>query len=187
MEVCIDKLDHAISQVQLIADGYDPVTHQPAGENSILNNPELIREMFFIKDVLDEVRRNGGFIGKKPSKSARQDFPIEALQSFCYEDDKAITRFVEQLNANLDEVRYKKLSYKTICDWLKMNMYLEEQYDENSGKIVSVASERGNMIGIYSEDRTSSRGISYKLNLYTKEAQEFIVRNMEAILNGEVM
>ena len=59
------KLETAIVYLQRIADGNNPINNLPADEDSVLNNPNVIRFMFFVKDVLEEVKRNGGYNGKK--------------------------------------------------------------------------------------------------------------------------
>ena len=45
--------------------------------------------------------------------------------------------------------------------------------------------EKGSQIGIRSERRISSRGAEYVLVIYGKQAQEYIVQNMEKIIYGE--
>ena len=69
MDIDIKKLDTAILYLQRIAEGNNPVNNMPAEEDSVLNNPNVIRCMYFVKEVLEEVKRNDGFIGKKPKKS----------------------------------------------------------------------------------------------------------------------
>lgn len=56
------KLNLAINYVQRIAEGRNPVNNLPSEEDSIMNDPNIIRCMFFIKEVLEEIRRNGGLI-----------------------------------------------------------------------------------------------------------------------------
>ena len=48
--------------LQRIADGNNQVNNMPAKEDSVLNNPNVIRCMYFVKEVLEEVKRNDGFI-----------------------------------------------------------------------------------------------------------------------------
>ena len=62
------KLETAIVYLQRIADGNNPINNLPAEEDSVLNNPNVIRCMFFVKEVLEEVKRNNGYIGKKSKK-----------------------------------------------------------------------------------------------------------------------
>lgn len=64
-KIDLKKLDVAISYVQRIAEGHNPVNNMPAEEEAVLNNPNVIRCMFFIKEVLEEVRSNDELIGNK--------------------------------------------------------------------------------------------------------------------------
>lgn len=186
MDIDIKKLDTAILYLQRIAEGNNPVNNMPAEEDSVLNNPNVIRCMYFVKEVLEEVKRNDGFIGKKPKKSEKAEFPIESVESFIYQEDKPITRFIEQLNSAIDEIRFQKLSYKPIQQWLKLNGYIEEKVFEQFGKSYNVPTQKGESIGIRSEVRKSMRGVDYMATIYGKEAQEFIVKNIEKIMTGEV-
>lgn len=180
------KLETAILYLQRIADGKNPVNNMPAEEDTILNNPNVIRCMFFVKEILEEVKRNGGFIGGKPKKSAKEDFPLEALKHFVYREDKTISRFIEQVNEAVDDTVYQKLSYRPISQWLKLNGFLAEEYSQEYHKTMTVSTERGTGIGIRSEKQTNAQGVGYIRIIYGKQAQEFLVQNMEMILNGEV-
>ena len=183
--VDMKKLETAIVYLQRIAEGNNPINNTPADEDSVFNNPNVIRCMFFVKEVLEEVKRNNGYIGKKSKKSDKVDFPIEVLASFSYKEDKAISKFVEQINETVDENVYKKVNYKTITQWLKLNGFLQEEYSQEFCKNITVPTEKGSQIGIRSERRNSSRGVEYMLVIYGKQAQEYIVRNMEKIIYGE--
>lgn len=178
------KLETAILYLQRIADGNNPVNNMPVKEDSVINNPNVIRCMYFIKEVLEEVRRNGGYIGRTQKKSDLPDFPLDVLDGFVYKEDKPITRVVEQINELIDTAVYRKLSYRPVTQYLKQNGYLEEVNTE-SGKNVTGVTEMGNAMGIYSEKRISMRGQEYMAILYGKKAQEFIVSHMAEIIAGE--
>lgn len=180
------KLKTAITYLDRIADGNNPVNNQPAPEDSVLNDPNVIRCMFFVKEVLESVKRNGGVVGGKSKGQGKNDFPVEVLNDFEYQSDKPITKLIEQFNEKIDEDIYKKLSYKTITDWLKANAYLVEEYSEKYQKNVTVPTDKGKQIGIISEERVSTRSGDYIVVIYTKSAQEFIVSKIELIINGEV-
>ncbi|MCD8149956.1 MAG: hypothetical protein LUE92_10430 [Clostridiales bacterium] len=179
------KLDMAIVYLQRIADGNNPVNNVPAEEDSVLNNPNVIRCMYFVKEVLEEVRRNGGFIGSKSRKNQKAAFPPEALSAFIYQEDKSISKIVAQINEAVDDTVYQKLSYKPIVQWLKKNEFLTEKVNRESGKTQTLPAEKGTQIGIRAERRVSFNGAEYFLVLYDRQAQEFIVDNMETILHGE--
>lgn len=181
------KLETALIYLQRIADGNNPINNLPADEDSVLNNPNVIRCMFFIKDVLEEVKRNGGYIGKKARRSDKLEFPIEMLKSFVYREDKAISRFVNQLNEGLDVNIYKKLNYKSITQWLKINGFLQEEDNIEFKKIITMPTQKGTQLGIRAERRSNGSGMNYIILIYGKQAQEYIVQNIEKILRGEVV
>lgn len=182
----IKKLETAIIYLQRIAEGNNPINNMPAYEDTVLNDPNVIRCMFFVKEVLEEVKRNGGYIGKKAKKSDKVEFPMEILDDFSYKEDKAISKFVEQINELIDQNVYKKLSYRSIIKWLKLNNFLQEVHSEDFNKVITLPTEKGIQLGIRAERRSNSRGVEYMLVIYNRQAQEYIVENLDAILYGEV-
>lgn len=180
--VDVKKLETAILYVQRIADGKNPVNNMPANEDSILNNPNVTRCMFFVKEVLEEVKRNGGYIGRKAKKIGKQPFPVEKIAEFVYKEDKTITKLVGQFNEMVDLDIYKKLRYTSILNWLKENEFLYEEYSEEFQKRITLPTEKGTQIGIRSERRRGQYE-EYMVVIYGRSAQEYIVNNIESILN----
>ena len=183
----MQKLMTSITYLDRIADGKNPVNNTPVPDDSILNDPNIIRCMFFVKEVLEAVKRNSGVVGGKNKEPAKMDFPFDVLSAFEYKEDKPITKLVDQFNEMVDVNIYKKLTYKPIRDWLKAKEYLEEQYFEKYHKNILIPTEKGKKLGIVSEERISITRPDYIVLIYTKPAQEFIVNNIENILNGEVV
>lgn len=181
------KLETAILYLQRIADGKNPVNNMPAEEDTVLNNPNVIRCMYFVKEVLEEVKRNNGCVGKGVKRRDKQEFPMEALAAFAYREDQAISNLVRQINESVDDRVYRKLTYKPIVQWLKLNGFLIEEFSQEFNKPTTLPTEKGNRLGIRAEKRYSSQGAGYMQILYGKQAQEFIVRNLETILNGREM
>lgn len=180
------KLEKAILYAQRIADGCNPVNNAPVEEDSVLHNPNVIRCMYFIKEVLEEVHKNRGFVGGKPKNSDKQSFPLEVRHLFTYKEDKAISRVVEQINEPLDEYTYQKLSYKTVTKWLLRQGYLYEQvYEKYENKTFKVPTHKGLQLGIRTEERVRADGAGYVITLYGQQAQEFIVDNLEAMILSE--
>ena len=52
----MEKLENALFLVNRMADGKNPLNDNPYEENSVLNDPTIIRCMFFVKDVLTSVK-----------------------------------------------------------------------------------------------------------------------------------
>lgn len=178
----LEKLENALTYVERIADGKNPINNDIADNDDVMNNPIIIRSMFFIKDVLAELKNNNGIIGKA-NGTRRKAFPMEALSNYQYTGVKTITRLAEQLNAGIDEKIYKKLSYRTVTDWLKKNSYLIETEDEQLGKKVTLTTEKARAIGITHSLQTSMSGTSYYRIEYDKQGQEFVVQNLPAMVD----
>ena len=180
------KLDTAISYIKRMAEGNHPVTNRPAEDDSVINNPNVIRCMYFIQEVLEQVKSNNGVIVTK-KKKGRLPFPFEVLKEYRYEKDKSISHIISQIGELVDNPEVKMISYKPITDWLKSADYLGEKIDMLSGKKTTIPTTKGEQLGIYMEERISMRGDSYQVVMYNKRAQEFLVENLEAILNGEII
>ncbi len=178
----VEKIEKTIVYVNRIAYGKDPVTDVLANDGDVLNNPDVIRCMFFIKDVLSAVKNNGGVIGRTV-KTKKKPFPLDSLSSFQYQEKKTITKLTEQLNAQINTNEYTKLQYKAVTDWLKRNEYLTEAEDDTLGKKVTISTEKGNLVGITHSLQTSMSGISYYRVEYDRAGQEFVIRNLPAMLN----
>lgn len=187
----LKKLDVAILYLQRITEGKNPVNNMPATEDDVLNNENVIRCMEFVKEILEEVKGNDGYVGRKPRSrkddSNKAPFPIETLKLFKYESDKAISVFEKQLNALVDTNMYQTVSYKQIRNWLIENGYLEYKLFAPLEKEFIMPTKKGEEIGVRADFRASKRGNDYIVTMYNQNAQEFIVKNMEKILNGEVI
>ncbi len=182
-EIDKSKLDTAITYIQRIADGMDPVSNHTAEENSVLNNPNVIRCMFFVRDVLQEVRDNNYTIGKKAkkSKTLKEPFPLDVLQFFKYYNDCGISRLVTRINEMVDVDVYEKLSYRPIVAWLKTNNYLTDEIDPVKGSKATRPTEKGREIGIYTEEKINSVGAAYIAVNYNEEAQRFVIDHLTEI------
>jgi len=177
------KLETAIMYLQRITEGHNPVNNMPVEDDSVISNPNVMRCMAFVKDVLEELKQNDGYIGRRPRKSRgdKPSLPLECLEKFKYSGDKTITKFVDQICKLYDVSKYERLTYEPITKWLKHNAYLYERYDGEFNKKVTEPTEKGIELGIVSERRLEKEA-GYILITYKKEAQEFIIQNMDKIL-----
>ena len=180
------KLEIAIQYLQRITEGHNPVNNIPVDDDSAIKNPNVVRCMLFIKEVLEEVKRNDGYIGRRPRTnrdSSKQEYPLDALKEFRYSEDKSVSRLVDQFNGLTDLTVFQKLTYKPIIAWLKQNGYLRDEQDEGTSKKHTLVTEKGSEVGIKSELRKDSKGQEFIYITYSRTAQEFIVSNMDKILS----
>lgn len=182
----MSRLDVAIKYIQRIADGCNPVSNEPVEDDAVLNDPNVIRCMFFVKDVLEEVRRSNGVTGSKRAKPRKEPFPFEILKHFQYQEDKTISHLLDQIHAPAEGLDIKRISPQTITGWLKTAGYLTVEYCQEVRKESTLPTQKGRDLGIYTEVRTYGAN-SYVTVIYNRQAQEFLVMNFEAIVNGEVV
>ena len=186
--VDLKKLEVAIKYVDRISKGCNPVNNLPLEEKEALNNPNVMRCMEFIKEVLTVVEQNDGVIGK--IEQVLQDkytgFPYEILKDFKYEEDKQITYLIKQIYAPIMDENIKMIPTKRITDWLIQAGYLQEEFSEKYDKKVKVVTEKGKELGLYNEKR-EARGMHYLAVVYGKKAQEYIVNNFKQIVEKKYL
>ena len=182
-KVDLTKLDVAIKYVERIADGRNPVNNVPLENNDILNNPNIIRCMYFIKDVLEEVQNNGGVIGGKSGKEPALPFPIEILDRFSYVEDKSITHVLNQIYEPIAESNIKKVSVTKVTAALKDDGYLLDELNPETGKTRKVPSVKGKELGIYMLEREYN-GRMYQSVTYNRNAQEYVVSLVRKLAEG---
>lgn len=179
-----EKLDRALIYLDRIANGNNPVSNLPVEEDTVLNNPNVIRCMYFVKEVLQEVKRNGYAVGAKGKKQAKKDFPYEVLNQYRYYEDTTITKVLGQINQMIDTEVYKKIKVNSVMNWFVDNNYLYEELDEKTRKKKRKATEKGYQIGIRNENREFN-GREYLAVVFSKQAQEFIVNNLQQMIDRE--
>lgn len=75
-----------------------------------------------------------------------------------------------------------KLRATQLTSWLVSNGYLVE-LEGKTGNTCKSATEKGKRVGITSEKRVNSKGEQYIINLYDKNAQQFILTNVIPKIN----
>lgn len=177
----LEKLDKAIIYAERMADGRVPYSNQPT-ENEVLNNPNVIRSMFFIKEVLEEVRANNGVVGRriKKAKAKALDFPFEVLERFQYQSDKSIAYLMGQFKELSNDTDVTIISAPMVNKWLDANGFITKAVVNDSGRECWIPTDKGEALGLTTE-RKGDPGREYILTIYTKPAQEFLAKNLQRI------
>ena len=97
----------------------------------------------------------------------------------------ALSKFINRINELADADNVKKLSFKIYASWLIFCNILEEYSYE--GKNTKRPTAFGTKVGISVEQRNSLNGNVYQAVVYNKAAQQFLIRNFDKFLNGEVL
>lgn len=184
-QVDLRKLDIAIAYVRRMSEGKHPVTNRPVQDDHILDDPNVIRCMQFIGDVLEQVRVNKGIIAGRVPRSQRDPFPFQVLENFKYEKDKPVSLLMRQIVELTGNRSTQSPGVKAVTNYLKAAGYLCEEVNPENNRKKTCITERGRAFGLYENHKISGRGEEYDVIMYGRHAQEFIVNNLERIVNGE--
>ncbi|MDR3344275.1 MAG: hypothetical protein LBT21_01570 [Oscillospiraceae bacterium] len=197
----IEVLIHAKSYIDALAAGRDPMTDEVLEEDSLLNNVRLTRCFFYVSGVLQKVIDNGGEVTapRKASSPKRSDLPPfrisdEQKGAIWLADELSAAKFTKAINAAVPEVdKMRLLKSRAITDFLVQDGYMRsEKYTDNAGKVKNqrVPTPSGEREGISARWVDSATHGRYFGIFYNKEAQQFILDNLDEIIgisNGEIV
>lgn len=177
-----EKLHHAKHYIDSLANGLNPLDGTPIPEQDIVNNVKISRCLFFVSDVLR--KQLDGHEPKKVSEKDKKLFYITEEEKLQYVPSKTpipASGISYKVNEILDEKKMRKVSYRTITTWL-VKVGLMEEEDISDGKCRKVPTASGIAMGITTEIRTGVHG-EYTCVVYDENAQEFVIDNLNAIMN----
>lgn len=177
----LEKLQRAKMYLDKLANGINPIDNVPVPDADIINNIRLSRCLFYVSDILRQVIENNGVIGKtKPSKRAFS-VSVEGIRNFPFSATPiSVSEITKRLNALADLEVCRKLSHTAITSWLMEIGALEEKSAAN-GMSAKSPTRKGIEFGISTETRMGMNG-EYIVIVYSREAQQFILDNIEAIV-----
>lgn len=165
-----------------LENGIDPTTGLVFAEDTIMNAPKIKDYNRRIRELLDS------FIWKVENRGIRTDirkipFYIseEEKSNFTYSDKPvSISQFCYGINETLIS-GMSKLQAKDITKGLEAMGYLETK-PLGEEKSYKCPTEKGLQLGITAEKRVNAYGNEYCVNLYSKDAQRYVMENLERIL-----
>lgn len=178
----LEKIAYAKAYIESLANGLNPLTGQAVPDTDVINNVRISRCLFYVSDILRQVMENGGAL-KKKTKTAKAPFLLdyEARKSFRYSElPIPISEIAKRINELIQPEEMKKLNYKFISDWLMHAGFLIMAQGDD-GKATRKPTEDGMRLGISTEQRQGQKGI-YTVVVYNKMAQQFILDNLDAVI-----
>ncbi len=179
----LEILKRARLYIESLANGVNPLTDKPVAESDCVNNIRISRCLFYVSEVLEKVIRKGGPDGIKQKKLP---FSItkEELEGYSLSEAPiTISDMAAKISALKQSDVMRKIWYSDIASFFQAGGYLKEE-DPAMGKKAKIPTEKGYEIGIIREDRLSSRGRQYTVNLLTAKAQQFVLDNMNSIIES---
>jgi len=184
-----EKIKKAKEYIEQLANGINPLDGMEIPENEGVNNVKISRCLFFVSGLLEESincekTKNYGEKEQKINPSQKRRFYIsqeELCASFDFsEREISGSEIVNRINSLIDTDIMQKLKLKTINNWL-LNMGLLEEEETERGKRKK-PTEAGKELGIVQKQSFYS---GYLFTAYGRDAQHFIVDNIEAIISAD--
>ena len=179
----LEILQHAKEYLDKLAKGIDPLTGREVPEGEIINNVRISRCLFYVSDVLRQVIENGGIQVKAVKDSEKAPFALsfEDRSRYAFGDwPLSASQIAQRLNELVDLETMQKLKTTSITKFLLQSGLLFDEED-SGGKKNKRPTEAGRELGISTQLRTGQNG-DYTAVVYSREAQQFILDNLDAII-----
>ncbi len=179
----IDIMKRAKMYLDKLSEGINPLDGTRVNSDDIVNNERISRCFNYISTVLEDVINNGGTVVKNFYIS-RTPFSVsyQQLENFEYSDTPiSLSEIVKRINNLIDSENMVELKATAISEYL-VEIGILKVVELSDGKKYKAPTEFGYKIGITVENRTSLSGHSYDVNLYSKNAQQFIIDNLRGVI-----
>lgn len=182
----LEVLQRAKLYLEKLANGINPLTDLPVSEEDIVNNVRISRCLFYTADVLRQVIEQGGLKAKDEPRQKRSekkpfDLPHERRVDFAFEDEALpLSVITRKINALINEEETQRLRAKSISAWLVHAGVLQELTTE-TGRKEKRPTDAGMLLGVYMQTVSRDDGREFVMNLYPREAQEFILSHLDSI------
>lgn len=179
----LEIMQHAKDYLDKLAKGIDPLTGREVPEGEIINHVRISRCLSYVSDVLRQVIENGGVIGAPPKKGelAPYALPFEARGGYIFgEWPLSVSQIAQRLNELVDLNSMQRLKTTSITRFLQQSGLLFDEEGPGGGKNKR-PTEAGWKLGISTTQRSGQNG-DYTAVVYNREAQQFILDNLDAII-----
>lgn len=161
---------HEIKILKALANGTNYFTGEICENDSILNDPNIIRTLYNICDELENIKiKKNEFI-----------YPLDIEEKFPYENELCITKITEKISKLYPDM--KKINYKLITEQLIQNGILERIIDKN-GKNITIAKDNAKEYGIYNVSKINAYGVQYNSVTYDINGQKYVLSLLKNIKN----
>lgn len=180
----LETLQRAKMYLDQLSVGVNPLDGSAVPAGDVVCQARLVRCFQYVSGVLGQVIDSGGT--EAPAKRAKKrpyQVPLARRAAFQFSDvPLAASELARRLTA-LGEDDMRGLSYRALTAWLVETGLLAVVHSEGGGghKRPTAA---GLEMGISVEERTGAKG-PYRVVVYHRAAQQFILDNLDAIISAE--
>lgn len=189
-------IQHAKNYMDLLSKGIDPISQKEIGP--IAAEPRLQKCFSFVSEILEELLANGGYVALPTDGSEAPQFELvrkkvafqlsreQRRNVYITSAPVAPNTFVNHVNRVVDSEAMEKLSIKWISAWLLKNAYIiETKQPAVINRTVMKPLPKAARIGISEEETIDPKTGEVKTRLMlTRQAQQFLLDNLDQILDG---
>ena len=184
----LEKIAYAKGYLEKLANGINPLDGQPVPDGDLLNNVRISRCLFYVSDILRQVVEHGGIPQSRPRRGreprpAKLPFQLdfERRKAFRYSETPiSISEIARRINELLPSEDMAGLGYRHIAEWLTQAGLLQS-VPIPGGKFTRQPTAEGSRLGISTQQREGPNG-AYSIVVYDKPAQQFILDNLDGVL-----
>ncbi len=177
----LEKLTKAREITLKMANGVNPLTGESIGKEHFLQDPRIIRCLFFIADALKQQLEETVYRVRRPSSFIIS--PEEKEQIRFAEGKIGVNEFSKCVNKVLDLTRSKKLTGVELNKRLKKMGFLTEE-ETPDGKSRTTVNSQSLECGFETELRNYN-GNEYQMVLMNDKGKRYLLDNLETIMAEE--
>lgn len=182
----LEVMKHAKAYLDLLAQGIDPIGGAPLPPNTFCDSERLSRCFVYVSGILAQVIANGGVIQRpkhlRAEKAPFSILPEQKERVKISETSATLSNLIALINIAAGAEPGSKLTYRALADGMEEMGFL--CVPQGSAAHSRVPTPQGAQLGILRETRVNEKGQEYQSNLYAKGAQQFILDNLEGILEA---
>ncbi len=191
----LQVIQRAKSYMDMLSKGIDPISGELVKNDSTLQQERLQKCFSFVSEILDEIIRTNGIVSMPVTESSpsytivkkKAIFSINQYQrsSIRITNDPIIpSAFIKNINSVVDAETMEKLSLTTINKWLLKQGYLtESKVPTVVNKNIKTLTPLSAQIGVIEQTIIDQKTGEAKTQLlFSRQAQEFILDNIDSIL-----
>ena len=164
--------------LEKLANGINPIDDSILPADSIINNVEISRALFFALSELNSAKNSTS------TKTAKKNFYVDPklLENFEFvEEGTYLTKIVEQLNTFVDTNTTRRLSRAKMVRWLIEIGILEAVHMPDAKQKRHMPTQAGLDMGLQIVELVDRFGYPFKAVKYPVSMQKFIIDNIEGL------
>lgn len=192
----LQVIQRAKSYMDMLSNGIDPISGELVKNDSTFQQERLQKCFSVVSEILDEIIRTNGIV-TLPATEFSHGYEVvkkKSVFSLNQQQRNSIrvtnnpiipSAFIKNLNSVVDSDNMEKLSLTTINKWLLKQGYLtESKVPTVINKNVKTVTPLSMQIGVIEQTVVDPKTGEAKTQLlFSRQAQEFILNNIESILS----